>query len=173
MAPLPANSTARFRFFYTMGGEQHSFQVRSTQSPAQIGQDMDLVLVALGTAIYQLTLDFVEFSAAGSNVFNPVVTGYEGNSYGGGSPTAEARAYALNFIGRTTGGRRVRIMMFGVTTLGGDYRFIAGEGASIDAARNALASLGNHVMGIDGLTPVWKTYVNTLVNAHWQKALRP
>jgi len=173
VAPLPANNTARFRIFYTLGGEQHSLQIRSAQSPAVVGADVDNLLTSLGTAIYNLVIDFVEFSAVGSTVFNPVTTGIEGNTYGGGSPTAESRAYALNFIGRTPGGRRVRIMVFGPTTLGGDYRFIAGEGASIDAGVAALVAAGSHILGIDGQTPVWKTYVNSLVNAHWQKALRP
>jgi len=57
--------------------------------------------------------------------------------------------------------------------MGADYRFVAGENAAVDAGRQALVDAGGNILCIDGLQPVWKTYVNGLVNAHWQKKLRP
>lgn len=173
MAPLPPNSTARFNVNYTSGGNQHSFQLRSTASPAAVGFVVDNFLNALSTAIFQVVIDNVDFAAIGSNVFNPVVTGIEGNIYSAGIPAGENRAWALNFIGRTSGGRRVRLMLFGPTLLTTDYRYIAGEAGFIDAGRASLVAAGGQILGIDGLTPVWKTYVNTLANAYWQKELRP
>jgi len=173
MAALPENNTPRFRINYTVGSNQHSFLLRSAASPAFIGGFVDDLLTALASAIYGMVIDNVEFSASGSTVFNPVTTGIEGNPYGAGVSVGESEAFALNFIGRSTGGRRVRIMIFSPTTLGADYRFVAGEGGSIDAAVAVLQSSGGLLQAIDGLTPIWKTYVNALVNTHWQKALRP
>jgi hypothetical protein len=173
MAALPENNTARYRLHYTSGGNQHSMQIRSGTSPAFFGGMMNDFLTALGSAVYTITVDFVEWSAALSNVFNNVTTGIETNTYGAGIPVAENRAYALNFIGRTAGGRRVRLMVFSPTVLTADYRYIRGEGASIDAARDVLVNAGSQITGIDGLVPIWKTYVNTLSNAYWQKELRP
>jgi len=169
---LPASNTPRFRFHYTQG-VQHSFQMRSNASPAVQGEHAASFLTALGAAIYSMTMDFVDWAPAGSDVFNPVITGIEGDTFGAGLVTQAAQANAYNFIGRTSGGRRVRLMVFGATTVGGDYRFGAGEGASLDAALAQLIGSGNAVQGIDGLTPVWKSYVNALVSAHWQQALRP
>jgi hypothetical protein len=173
MAALPENSTARYRIHYTTGGHQHSFQIRSGASPSFLGGLVNDFLGSLSTAVSAITVDFVEWAPTGSNVFNPVTAGIEGNLYGGGLAVGEARAYALNFIGRTSGGRRVRIMVFSPTSLGTDYRFIAGEGAFIDAARTVLVNAGSQIIGIDGLVPIWKSYVNALSNAYWQKALRP
>jgi hypothetical protein len=173
MAALPANSTARFRVFYTTASKQHSFQIRSGSSPGAIGTLVGMFLAAHAGAIFTLVIDNVDWAAAGSNVFNPVTTGIEGNTYGSGTPAGDVRAWALNYIGRTPGGRRVRIMVFSPTLLGGDYRFVSGEGTALDAARAVLVGAGSAITGIDGQTPVWKTYINALANAHWQKALRP
>lgn len=173
MAPLPPNSTARFRVQYTTIAKQHTMEIRSTSSPSAIGVIVDALLTALGAAIFGLTIDVVEFAASGSNVFNPVTTGIEGNVYGSGSGTTVNVPSYFNFIGRTSGGRRVRLAVFGAAIAGGDYRFIAGELAVIDAARAVLVSAGGAIMGIDGLTPVWKSYVNAGFNAYWQRAVRP
>lgn len=127
----------------------------------------------MSTAIYTLVVNETEWAPAGSNVFNPVVTGTEGDSFGSGTPTGDVRAWAVNFIGRSASGRRVRLMVFSPTLLGGDYRFNPGEAGFFDAARNVLNSAGSTIQTIDGQTPVWKTYINALANAYWQKELRP
>ena len=173
MAALPENNTARYRFSYTCGGLQHSFQIRSAASPLVVGTLVDNFLTSLGSASFIKTMGTVEWAASGSNVFNPITVGIEGNTYGAGIPAGENRAYAFNFIGRTTGGRRVRLMVFGPTVLTTDYRYIPGEGSLVDAARGQLVSAGSVILGIDGLVPVWKSYVNTLVPTYWQKELRP
>lgn len=172
MAPLPPSNTARFRFTYTTGGEVHSFQIRSAGSPVAVGAMVDAFLGALSTAQYFKTLTGTDWAAAGSNVFNPVVTGIEGNSYGVGVPVSADRAWAFNFIGRTSGGKRCRIMIFCPTSMTTNYRYDPGEASLVDAAVNVLQGAGGLIIGIDGLTPIWKDYVNLLANAYWQKELR-
>jgi hypothetical protein len=63
-------------------------------------------------------------------------------------------------------------MVFCPTTMTTNYRFDPGEGALVDAAVNRLQGAGSLITGIDGLTPIWKDYVNLITNAYWQKELR-
>jgi hypothetical protein len=173
MAPILPNNTARFRVSYVVGGENHTFEVRSGASPSAVGTLVDHFLSSLGAAIGAMTINGVEFAAEGSDIFNAVTTGIEGNPYGTGAVTNAVRANAYNFIGRSPGGRRVRLMVFGAVDLGSDFRFVAGENAAIDSGIEALNDAGGNILCIDGLTPIWKTYANCIVNAHWQKQLRP
>jgi len=173
MAALPPENTARYRVHYTVGDEQHTMEIRSAARPSALGTLVAHFLSELDSAIGAMVVDFVEWAPSGSVFFNPVVTGIEGSSFGTGTITGDVRAWAFNFIGRSTGGRRVRIMVFGAVSLGADYRFVAGENAAVDAGLQALVDAGGNILCIDGLQPVWKTYVNALVNAHWQKKLRP
>lgn len=173
MAPLPPNNTPRFRWHYTTMGHQHTIQLRSHESPGFLGGLMDNYFSALGVTCAGIVLDNVEFAPSGSDIFNPVVTGIEGTLYTGGSFLPENEAWAYTFIGRTTGGRRVRITQYGALFLGNDYRIIAGESSPIDAAIAVLVGASGSIRGIDDLTPVWKTYVDCQVNDHWVKQLRP
>jgi len=148
-------------------------ELRSLLSPGALGVIVNDLFSALSPKLNTLTLDVVEFAASGSNIFNPVSTGVEGNSYGSGTsgPTSVPAYY--NFIGRSSGGRRIRMAVFGATVAGGDFRFQAGEDADITAARDVLAAAGAGLMCIDGLTPLWKSYINAGSNAYWQRAVRP
>ena len=173
MAPLSPDNTPRFRFHYTVIGKQHTLEVRSGSSPATIGGQVYYILNTLGAKLFASVLDFVDFAASGSNVFNPVTTGVEGNTWGTGAGTVDAIPRFFNFIGRTSGGRRVRMAVFGAIDTGTDYRYLAGENSTVDNARAALVGYGSSFQGIDGLTPIWKSYVNVGYNAYWQRNVRP
>lgn len=173
MAPLPPNGTARFRVFYTNVGKQHTLEIRSGASPLAVGLIADDLFTHLTPLIAPTVIDTVQFAANGSNVFNPVTTGIEGNTYGGGFGSAHNAAWFISFIGRTSGGRRCRLYVFGALTLAVDYRYIAGESADIDAAIASLVAVGDDILGIDGLMPIWKSYANGGANSYWQKQLRP
>jgi hypothetical protein len=133
---------------------------------------MAALWTALGTTIYSTTIDSVEFAAAGSNIFNAITTGIEGNAYGTGAVGDTATPYYVNFIGRSAGGRRSRMAIFGIKSVGTNYRYTPGEDTSIDAALAVLVVGGPNVWAIDGLPVIWKSYVNAGVNAHWQKVVR-
>jgi len=148
-------------------------ELRSLVSPSALGTIVDDFLTALATKIYGLTIDVVDFAASGSNVFNPVTTGIEGNVYGSGAGGTVAVPSYYNFIARSSGGRRLRMAVFGAVIAGADYRFIAGEDADLDAALAVLVAAGSSLKCIDGLTPVWKTYINAGFNSYWQRAVRP
>lgn len=173
MAPLAPSSTPRFRFYYTVTGTQHSLQLRSTLSPAAIGGYMNNVWTTFATAIFGLTLDFVTFAVSGSDVFNVVTTGYEGNTYGGSAGNQENIPWAYTFIGRTAGGRRCRITQFGAPTLSANYRITPGESTEIDNVIAILVASGSILQGIDSLPIAWKPYADVQVNDHWVKEVRP
>lgn len=173
MAPLPPESTPRFRVHYTVNSQQHAFQIRSHESPSTIGTFIEAFLGAGAALFYSSVIDAVDFAADNSNVFNPVVTGAELFTWGtGAGSTANIPSY-VNFIGRTALGRRVRLAVFGLGVGADDYRFIGGESIAADSMRQELVDFGAGIRGIDDATPVWKTYINAGVNAYWQRNVRP
>jgi len=173
MAPLPPNNTPRFKITYTNAGRQHVLNVRSHDSPAALGADVNDIFAVMGPRLYPTVINTVEFAADGSNVFNLVTSGIEGNAYGAGSPPVTAPSQYINFIGRSSDGRRVRMALFGMVLVGTDFRWIPGEDAQVDAAIALLNLPANGFVSIGDLKPVWKSYANAGFNAYWQKEIRP
>lgn len=173
MAPLLPSNTARFKCLYTQLGVQHDVQIRSAASPAVVGTMFDALFTVLTAAIASLSIDEVQFAPSGSNIFNPVTTGIEGNTYGiGGHPLSDAATF-WGLVGRTSGGRRVRLFFFGMGGMGVDYRYAAGENATADSLYSTAQAFGTDLIAIDGLVPTIKSYVNAGVNRLWVKNLRP
>jgi hypothetical protein len=172
MAPLDPSNTHRYKFEYTVNGASHDFQLRSTESPAALGTLMDEFLTALGPKLYALTIGQVTHAVPTSNIFNPVVTGIEGNVYGSGGGVITNVPFYYDFIARSSGGRRLRLAIFGATNLGLNYRLTALEDTDVDAALAVLVGAGGDLKCIDNFEPIWKPYVNVGVNVHWQKAIR-
>lgn len=174
MTALNPNNTERFRVNYTVGGKQHTFEVRTNLvSPSSLGTLVTAFLTPLSTIVNQIVIDNVTYAAGGSNIFNLVTTGIEGDSFGSGAGTGSAVPNFINFIGRSAGGRRVRLAVYGLKTDSTDYRFAPGENASIDDAIDALKAPANAFLSIDDVKPVWYDYANAGVNAYWQRNLRP
>lgn len=168
---LPASNTARYKFFYHNATHPHVTTIRAfgTHSPSNVGAQFDVLLTALAGQIEATTLDRVEFAPVGSNIFNPVVTGFEGNTYGSGTSNPTNAPWFYGFVGRTSGGRKSRFMIFGANDLGTNYRFSPGENAAIDAAVLVPQASANAFGGIDGAKPVWYGYVNAGADAYWQR----
>jgi len=173
MAPLPPNSTPRYKVEYTVNGESHDYQLRTAASPAAVGTFIGALLAALAPELYQTTIGTVSFAADNSNIFLPVVTGAEGLIAGTGSGAYEQKAWYIDFIGRSSLGRRWRLAMFGIRTLAGDFRYAAGENASVTATIAVLNAFTPSLVAIDGGTVTVYPYANAGVNAYWQRALRP
>jgi hypothetical protein len=173
MAPISPDNTARFRFHYTTCLRSHTFQIRSSASPAALGVLVNNWLDALDPVCFAGIIDSVDHAVSGSNVFNPITTGSESHTWGTGAGTLISAPGYYNFIGRTAGGKRVRLAMFGSTANSVDYRFAPGENADLDAAVNVLQGAGSNIIGIDGLVPTWKEYINAGFNAYWQREVRP
>jgi len=134
---------------------------------------MDVLFTALSPILYATTVDKVEYAPSGSSIFNPVTSGIEGNTYGSGAGSTAVAPYFYGFIGRSSGGRRVRFDIFGSTILGLDYRFQPGEDANIDGAVLVPQASALDFLAIDGIKPTWYSYVNGGVNAYYQRKNRP
>lgn len=172
MAPLPPDNTPRFRVHYTNLGVTHILDIRSNSSPAALGVQVDAFFSAVAPLIADTSIDVVEFAPSGSSVFNPVTTGIEGNHYGTFASPQEARAWYIGFVGRSSGGRRARLFVFGAGLLGTNYRWTPGENAAADSAVATLQAQSPGWQAIDGLVPVWKSYANAGVNDALVKKLR-
>ena len=121
-----------------------------------------------------------DFAARNSEVFLPVT----GVNTPAGKSNATPAGYLVpafvGFVGRSAGGSRVRLSMFGTTLQASmnvaqhDYRIQAGENGIVTntiAALNSGAG-GSSMGGIDGGAVSWYNYANLGFNAHWQRKLR-
>lgn len=174
MAPLPVSNTARYFVDYQQGTHEHTLVARATgaTSPASFGSIINGFLLNLTTLLVATTLTRVRFAAQGSTVSNPVITGFEGSSYGSGAPTNEQNAIYLDFVGRSSGGRRVRLAVFGYKGTFSDFRLTEAESAPIANAVASLNAPSTCFLAIDGIDPTWYPYANTGANAYWQRNLR-
>lgn len=174
MAPLPYNNTAIYKLYYTVAGHQHSHQVRAVApfSPSDFGALEGFIFDAMDPILFPVTIDFATFQASGSNVSNPVITGIEGNTYGSGSPGPQNVPIYADWVGRSTGGRRVRYAIFGLKTVDDNFRFSAGQSTEIDAVQALIEAETLSFLAVDGLTTIWKSYANNGYNAYWQRAVR-
>lgn len=172
MAPISPDNTPRFKFNYTQNGFVHSFQLRSHDSPSGIAAIVDGFLTALDVSITTLVITTVEFAAAASDIFLPVVSGLEGDSYGSGFNVNPIANWFYGFQGRSAGGRKWHLDIYGATTLGTDFRLLPGENLDVDAGVTALQG-SSGIVGIDDTDVSFYSYVNCGVNAHWQRAVRP
>lgn len=173
MAPLSPDNTIRYRVDYTVNGEDHDFQIRSAGSPSAIDSLVDAFLTAVSGSFYQITVSGFNVAVAGSSIFLPVSGSIIGNTYGSGAGVYEQKAWYADYIGRSAGGRRWRLALYGSRTLGTDFYFAAGENADHTAGIAVLNGASPLVHGIDGQAVSVYPYVNAGVNSHWQRALRP
>lgn len=174
MAPLPHNNTALYYVDYATGSIEHTFEVRynGAVSPVALGTSIDNFLNAVSELTCALTVNRVRSQAEGSIFSFPVTTGIEGNVYGTGAGAPDQFASSLNFVGRSPGGRRVKLSVFGFDQSFGDFRLTTGDSIPVDDAVTVLQTAAGLYLAIDGLDPVWYPYANVSVNAYWQRNLR-
>lgn len=174
MAPLPVDSTARYVVHYASGSLEHTqlFRMGTPISPSAFGVFADALWTAIGGSLRQATINEVIFYPNGSTIGSPVaVTGFVGNTYGSGTPTNSQQSFELNFVARSTGGRRVRLGFFSPDVADETWRFNPGENVDVDAAIDVLEAQSD-LVGIDGNPLIWKQYGNVLYNAYWIRHTR-
>lgn len=185
MADFAPNFSGRYRVRYQVAGKTHKFMIRvQTGNVFATGSADGLAIAqALLTALAPLlwadfTVLSAEFAAENSAFFFPVeaptVTG--GVSITG--RPASAGAWSTSFIGRTGGGLRWVVYVYGVavnpvqTASVIDFRIGSLENATILAATNALGGFSSTLAGNDDLPVVIYPYVNGKYNDYWVKRLR-
>lgn len=174
MAPLPPSNTARYKVFYEVISQKHTFELRVNPafSPSDMGTFIDAMFDALDSSLYLGSVTEVQFAAEGSDIFNPVVTGQEGRTFGSAGGSSNEVPKFLNWVGRSAGGRRVRLAVFGYQGGPSTWRVTTGEDAHVATVQALLNGTENAGLAIDGLKAIWKPYANFGYNAHWQRAVR-
>lgn len=175
MAPLPQSNTARWWLVYTVNGSTHRMMVRTTPAVTSAGANnlFDGLLDLLVPTVNSIAPQNLEFSVAGSNVRNAAAwTGSP--TYGTGTEVGtDGRPRTWSFVGRSTGGRRTKLFVFGTKGISeGDMRVDLTESTAVAAVVNYLNTAVDVFLSIDGLKPVYKGYANVGYNDHWIKQYR-
>lgn len=174
MPALPPSNTLRYFCDYSVGNVGHTAQVRATAvaSPAYIGSLFNNLFTSMGPQLAALTINLVRVALQGSDVTNPIVTGIEGNTYGAGVGSTFHQATSVNFIGRSSTGKRTRFSIFGYDSASSDFRLTTAESTEVSQTVAFLNGAVNAALAIDGTKPTWYPYANVSYNAYWQQELR-
>ena len=174
MAPLPPNNTGRYFFDYSVGSIEHTGMIRANAvvSPAAMGTQIDNLMNALAPGLFVTTFVRLRWAPSGSNITTPVTSGFEGTTWGAGTPTADDIPSFLDFVGRSVGGRRCRFALFTHKFGLSGYRITTGENTTIALALPNIQLGANSWLAIDNTKPVWYPYVDTGFNAYWQREVR-
>lgn len=174
MAPLPHNSTALYYFDYTVGGFNHTSELRAEggHSPSSAAGLFIAICENFSPAMYESTLNTVRFQAQGSNFSNIVASGLEGETWGSGAQPVDDAGKFINFVGRGTLGRRVRMAIFGYKNAYSTFRITGAESPAASDSVDLLNASDLYGYAIDGTKAVWYNYVNTGLNAYWQRNVR-
>lgn len=177
MAALPSNNTGVFYLDYSAGGEDHTLQIRfgDASSPGEAMTVAHNLLTALDAGLTLLTVRGARVRDQGSNV-SYAVTWTGDASYGGSAGAHEKAAYYIDFVGRSLGGRRVRIAVFGMgdafDATNHDYRYTAAESEIVANAIEQLEAGSAVPVAVDGDVAAWHQYANVGVNAYWRNRIR-
>lgn len=174
LTPLPQNNTKRYKATYTVNDHEHVFQMRAGSGSTDVGavSAIEDLFAALDPILNELTFTKIEVAADGSDIFVPISVAIPATIYGSGTAAGLLVPQFLAFQGRSAGGRKVRLSVYGVTPEENDYRFQAGDNADVDAAIDVLQASTNYFFSIDDIKPTWYNYANTGFNAYWQRNLR-
>lgn len=176
MPPLPENSTACVFIDYEVAGYPHTAQVRfdAPNTPSDVLVEFASIVTALGPNLYESHLLGTRYRVAGGTVSVPFPSTGLPAVWGVGLAVGDETARYYDWIGRSTGGKRVRFSLFGATILTNDnkYRITSTIGPPWSEVQDILDAAEGTFLAIDGLQPVWYPYVNLGVNAYWRNKVR-
>jgi len=174
LPPLPASNTPRYKLKYSVGGFAHTMTMRVSSGilASSASSAYASLLAAMAPTCWNITVQGLEFAELGSDVFNP--RSYDGApSFGLGTGGAEQSIRAASLVGRTTGGRKVRVFVYGYKLEeGGNARTTTTENGDIASVVTLMNTFTEHFLAIDGLIPTWRNYVNLDHNDHWVAQIR-
>lgn len=176
MAPLPHNGTNILYVDYSTAAAEHTQAIRTTASVSQ-GNNVATwyadLLDTLGTLIGSRTITSARWQEKNTNFTYPVEVEIIGETYGTGVVSNFQDARFLDFVGRSSFGRRCRFPIFGViAAVPDDFRFTTADQTEIAQAVVKMNQFPNVPVSIDDVKPVWYGYANVGVNAYWQRAHR-
>ncbi len=176
MAPLPSDNTGRFHLHYSDGLHPHTLMARfnDTASIPTIMDKVDAFLTAIATDLYLISVLGADFSDAGSNITVPVL--WSGAStYGSGTMPAVFAPREIEWGGRSVGGRRFKVYVYGVDITTPDtFRQVA---AGSNIAANGIAALADAqasgvFVAIDNEATNLYNYANLNFNSYWERKAR-
>lgn len=175
MPALPEETYPRLFIDYEGPMGQHTLQFRQSagdSSAVAATKAAEFINTVKGIVYNGVTFNAARWAVAGSNVSNPIAwTPIAGTA--AGTQAAAAFPIFVSWIGRTTGGRRVRLFLYGTNiNPDSDFRLGIGDATWVSASVSRLNSSPYPIYGIDGLPPVWKSYVNVGYNAYFQRKRR-
>ena len=172
---LPADNTERWWMVYQVNGDTHRMMVRTGDGgvPTAISNAFHGILNRMAGSLNEVTPLGLERALRGSNVRNPFAW-TNAATYGlGNADSNDDRDKAISCVGRSSGGHKVKFFLFGFKNdADGDYRTDTTENAGVADTVGYLNGATGFALAIDGLQPVWKSYVNIKVNDHWVKVHR-
>jgi hypothetical protein len=175
LPPVEPSNTQRYWVDYTVAGHGHTLQMRTTDTvlDADAGATMAAFFAALTSQLLVLTIDGFRKAEINSNISFPVVWPGD-DTYGAGAGDPYQSAHFMDFVGKGSGGRRVRASVFGVALeqFGGDYRMSAAESTVVADTIAVLTSDVEMWLDIGLNNPVWHNYANMGVNAYWRNKIR-
>lgn len=175
MAPLPFNSTDIVFVDYQQGPRTHTFLVRVADLADITAIEANIAdfLTAASPLLFETLILAVRGQNAGSNISFPFPTStLVGEVYGSGTVSSESVPYNIDFVGRSTGGRRARLDLFGYKGAISDWRRTSAESTDVAAAVAVLNGSTGSFLAIDGQQPFWYPYGNVGANAYWQRQQR-
>lgn len=174
MAPLDPNNTARYKYEYENAQNKHSLVIRAGAGATDSSMDADLATLMghIGAGFSASTFTGASKAAAGSDLFFPFASGAVGDTFGSGAAIKQYDATSMTFVGRTPGGRRTRVSIFGFKGDLSEFRLTSAESSDVASAIDDLNSFGFSFIGIDGLTALWNEYADIKANDHWVKKSR-
>jgi len=178
LTPLPEDNTKRYKLIYTVGADEHAMTSRCSSSQSDgnaLTYFADLGVAILPSCGPNVTWVNLEVAAQGSNVFNIV---------GGWTPAVGSAADDVDdvdkprsvcFPGRTTGGRRTKVFVYGVSSgfvTPSTYDQDPLTSAGFQAFQGLLESQTDFWLGIDGIKPTWYFRCTIKDNDHWVDSRR-
>lgn len=173
--------TPRVRLHYQVQGKNHSMMCRMPttatiiDAPDYLNILIDFVNEMTSQRYADWALVAADFAPINDEVFLPIaISGLDPVTTGAvsttGRPASQAAAQ-LRFEGRSTGGSKVSITLFGTNWVPGataaeDFRLTAAENPAINNAIEVLneGDGTNHLRAIDGQLAIWKGYANVKYN---------
>lgn len=184
MADFAPINTHRYRVRYQVLGAQHVMTFRygrGTYDPdAPEGVVEDFLSALMPILHSSFTILGADSAAADSELFFPSSPPV-GIGTGGVTDGDEAwRPLFGSFVGRSLGGSRCVVFVYGVMTnpLSGsssaenDYRLVSAENPAVAGAVGVLNSLAAPFTGIDGTEARWYSYMNIGLNGYYQRKRR-
>jgi hypothetical protein len=183
MADYAPNYTARIKLVMLAGGHPHSQTWRIEGVPDVTAvdaaiSDIETYYTAVEAALYDDTaVTSIQFAQRDSDIFLPVpaTITVSGAVAASGRPRYDETA-AWSFVGRTTGGLRMILYQYGVSSgssFEGDSNFRQTSGENVSVS-NGVAALNGFtwLVGNDGIVGSWYPYANMKYNDHWLRATR-